>query len=360
MRLYNDALLHSASDLNAFLGCSHAAALNLQKVRDPASLPERAVDDETAVLVQDAGHSHEERYLQQLRAAGPVTEIPTSGSLEERAALTEAAMRAGALYIYQATFLDVPWHGFADFLRKVDGRTSLGAHGYEVIDTKLARTPSPKHVLQLALYSQLIGKVQDQLPHAMHLVLGNGDEASFRRVEFEHFVKTAQDRYLTFIADGATGSRPEPCSACSLCGWRDHCSAQWEAEDHLYQVAGMQAPQIKKLRDAGITTVAALGALLPETHVPKLAPRTFERLRAQAAMQLARRVGEPRVELLPIEHGRGFTRMPAPSPHDLFFDLEGDPLHPEGLEYLWGVHYRDDQGCGSACKKDPVMGVIGV
>ena len=67
MRLYNDALLHSASDLNAFLGCSHAAALNLQKVRDPASLPERAVDDETAVLIQDAGHSHEARYLQQLR-----------------------------------------------------------------------------------------------------------------------------------------------------------------------------------------------------------------------------------------------------------------------------------------------------
>jgi len=36
--------------------------------------------------------------------------------------------------------------------------------------------------------------------------------------------------------------------------------------------------------------------------------------------------------------------MPAPNPHDLFFDLEGDPLYPDGLEYLWGVHLRDARG----------------
>jgi hypothetical protein len=42
MRRYNDSLLHSASNLNGFLGCSHAAASNLQKLRDSQSLPDRA------------------------------------------------------------------------------------------------------------------------------------------------------------------------------------------------------------------------------------------------------------------------------------------------------------------------------
>lgn len=33
--------------------------------------------------------------------------------------------------------------------------------------------------------------------------------------------------------------------------------------------------------------------------------------------------------------------MPPPDPEDLFFDLEGDPLEEGGLDYLWGLHFRD-------------------
>ena len=43
------------------------------------------------------------------------------------------------------------------------------------------------------------------------------------------------------------------------------------------------------------------------------------------------------MELLPIEPGRGFTLMPSPQQGDLIFDMEGDPLYPEGLEYLFGL-----------------------
>ena len=138
MRRYNDSLLHSASDLNAFLGCSHAAALNLQKLLDPQSLPDRAEDDESVQLIQQAGHAHEANYLAQLKAAGhDVAEIAGDGSLEARAQATLAAMRAGHEIIYQATFLAPPWHGFADFLRRVEIPSSVAAWSYEPIDTKL-------------------------------------------------------------------------------------------------------------------------------------------------------------------------------------------------------------------------------
>ncbi|MFN3725236.1 MAG: TM0106 family RecB-like putative nuclease [Allosphingosinicella sp.] len=342
MRYHNDSLLHSASDLNAFLGCAHAAALNLRKLVNPESLPERAEDDDTVQLVQAAGHEHEASYLSVLKEQGKdVAEISSRGSLEVRRGATIEAMRDGRQIIYQATFLDAPWHGFADFLRRVDTPSKLGPWSYEPIDTKLARSADPKHVLQLGIYADLISEAQGALPHSMHLVLGDGREESFRRVEFQHTLATAKARYLEFIASGAEGSVGEPCAACTYCGWREHCSSVWEADDHLSLVAGITRGQIEKLRAAGIDSVAALAKMPAGSRVPKLSPETFERLRAQAFLQVERRAGEPAVELLPLQENRGFLRLPAPDAADLFFDLEGDPLYPGGLEYLWGIHYRD-------------------
>lgn len=343
MRRYNDSLLHSASDLNAFLGCSHAAALNLQKLVDPDSLPDRAEDDESVQLIQQAGHAHEANYLAQLKAAGrDVAEIASDGSLEARAEATLAAMREGHEIIYQATFLTPPWHGFADFLRRVEIPSGVAAWSYEPIDTKLARTPDPKHVLQLGLYSDLITEMQGTAPHSMHLVLGDGREESFRRVEFQYTLATAKARYLEFIGSGAKGSVGEPCSACGYCGWRDHCESIWEEADHLSLVAGISRGQIDKLRAAGIDSVDTLARAPEGARIPKMSAETFARLRAQAALQVEARTSERRVELLPVQPDRGFARLPTPDPADLFFDLEGDPLFPGGLEYLWGIHYREE------------------
>src|SRR5207247_1121695 len=41
---------------------------------------------------------------------------------------------------------------------------------------------------------------------------------------------------------------------------------------------------------------------------------------------------------------RGFSLLPAPSPGDVFFDIEGDPFYEDGLEYLWGVTHVDGDG----------------
>lgn len=342
MRRYQQQLLHSASDLNAFLGCVHAAALNLRALDDANLRARRAIDDAAATLVQDTGHAHEAAYLATLPE---VVEISKGGSLESAAAATAAAMREGAAIIYQATFFDAPWHGFADFLRRVGTPSALGGWSYEAVDTKLARSAKPSHVLQLGLYSDLIAQVQGVRPHAMHVVLGDGREETFRAHEFRHTLDVAKRRYLDFVGGGAQGSVGEPNASCGLCAWRDVCDAEWEANDHLSRVAGIQAGQIAKLRAAGITTVADLATTPAGTKVLKLAPDTFERLRDQAAMQVARRSGAPLAKPLPVEPARGFARLPAPHPADLFFDLEGDPFAPGGsLEYLWGVHYRDAAG----------------
>jgi uncharacterized protein len=344
MRSFNNNLLHSASDLNAYLGCAHAISLTLRKLIDPQSLPNQAADDEEAKLIAEAGNEHERNYLQRLESLTQVIEISSHGSLEERTHATIEAMRAGAPIIYQAAFLHGSWHGFADFLRRVDEPSALNGWSYEPIDTKLAREPRAKHLVQLGLYGDLMETVQGRQPERLHIVLGSGEEHSFAAKDFHYTIAASKDRYLRFVDGGANGTSPEPCGACKLCGWREVCTEEWERTDHLSRVAGLSRPQAKKLKSAGIPTLTALAETAPGTVVPKLAADTFEKVRAQAALQLRGSADAPVVELLPFEAARGFLRLPEPDPADLFFDLEGDPLHEGGLEYLWGVHLRDADG----------------
>ena len=61
-----------------------------------------------------------------------------------------------------------------------------------------------------------------------------------------------------------------------------------------------------------------------------MAPRTFETLRDQAAMQVAARSERARWKVLAPEPARGFELLPPPSGGDLFFDIEGDPFWEPG------------------------------
>ena len=125
------------------------------------------------------------------------------------------------------------------------------------------------------------------------------------------------------------------------------CDKWWDDRDHLIRVAGVRRDAIARLAGVGVTTLEQLGGAPADTTVPRMAAATFEKLRSQAALQLAfRKTGVHKFELLPLEPERGFGLLPKPSPGDLFFDIEGDPFWDtdRGLEYLFGVtDARDGQ-----------------
>ncbi|NCP15267.1 MAG: TM0106 family RecB-like putative nuclease [Sphingomonadales bacterium] len=342
MRLHEGQTLFSPTDLVRFLGCNHATALDLVRLADPDGAPALAQDDAMAKLVQQAGLEHEERFRKQLAGEGELVEIPTNRSLDERARLTTEAMQKGVAAIFQAAFLQPPWSGFADFLVRVEEPSALGAWSYEPVDTKLARSAKASHLVQLGLYARMIAAIQGRSPRRVHVELGDGRRESFRLVDFAKVLSAAIIRFTEFVAGDPGATSPDPCAACPLCPWREHCGAVWETEEHLSLVAGLGRPQAQKLKDAGIETLAALAQLPDGFKVPRMASATLDKLRAQAKLQLARRAGgEPVVVALPAETGRGLALLPPPDPADLFFDLEGDPLEEGGRDYLWGVHYRD-------------------
>ena len=348
MQQRNGTTLFSASDLVGFLECEHLTTLGLQDLVEP--LP-RAEDDESAVLVQNKGYAHEKDLLESLKAEGlRVAEIG-DGEPDALARETFAAMREGYDVIFQAAFLSGALYGRADFLRRVERRSALGAYAYEVWDTKLARSVKAKFVVQLAFYSALLAGVQGVEPDRMHVVLGDGTMRSFRGADYARYFREARERFFAFVARHPNGTYPARCAHCESCAWRDVCAARWIADDHLNQVAGITRRQIERLQMAGTRTVEALAALPVNTPVPRVQAEVVARLRSQAALQVdRRRTCTPRVEWLDVDHAgrRGFHRMPQPDDGDVFFDMEGDPFADDGLEYLFGLRFVED---GRPCFK---------
>ena len=151
MQRLGPQLLLSATDLVNFHECGHLTALDDHALKARVTKP-----DQHTELLFKRGNEFEAVYLADLKhevegTGGTVVEIEkTPGNPAGSAAQTLLALQSGADLIYQATFLDGDLVGHADFLRKVPRPSALGDYSYEVIDTKLGRTPKAGYVLQLA------------------------------------------------------------------------------------------------------------------------------------------------------------------------------------------------------------------
>jgi predicted RecB family nuclease len=340
MRHDQGAIILSPSDLMRFQSCRHATALDLRYAGGEPLVP--AEDGADAALLQKKGHAHEAAYLDRL-AAGDVVEIARTDDFAAAAAETVAAMRHGVPVIYQGALGFGPWQGWSDFIERIEEPSALGPWSYEVVDTKLKRRADPKHALQLAIYSKAVAEIQGRQPDRAHVVIGTGERISIDLADVRHSVDRLAERLVAFIAT-PDETAPEPTPACGLCRWREHCDDHYAATDSLVRVAGITRQQRRRLQAAGVVTLAGLAS--SAGRISGMAQETLDKLRKQARLQLGRRAGgPPALELKFLEPGRGFARLPRPSPGDLFFDMEGDPLIEGGREYLFGV-FHEEHGSG--------------
>jgi predicted RecB family nuclease len=349
MRLENQQVRLSASDLAKHLACRHLTFLDLLAARGELKRPYRH-DPSIDVLIE-RGLRHEAAYLAYLKGQGLELLADEDGlDNDTRFQRTLDAMRAGAAVIAQADLKDGRWYGRADVLLKVDKPSDLGNWSYEVVDTKLARETRGGTILQLCLYSELLAKIQGVLPERMHVVTPGREfqPESFRLHDFlayYRFVKARLERVIAAKQEFPT--YPEPVEHCDVCQWWPVCDARRRKDDHLSFVAGISKLQTTELRNWKITTLAGLATLpLPLTRRPERgAPDTYVKAREQARLQFeSRNTGKPLHELLALEAERGLARLPEPSPGDIFLDFEADPFVEEGgLEYLLGYVTLDDK-----------------
>lgn len=351
MQRLDGRIVLSPTDLAEFLSSPFASWMSRGALDHPEWRPGRDASDpealpDTGEILKRRGFEHEARVLERLRAEGRDVVAFSQHEADARER-TLAAMQAGRGVIAQGHLAGDRFAGIADFLVRVPGASALGDFHYEVWDAKLARHPKPTHLLQLCCYADLLEPIQGVRPIEVQLVLGDGGYRRFRTDDHFYFYRALRDALVRAVDAWREDAPPLPDPAADHGRWQEEADRRLEACDHPSRVAFCTGVQTQKLARAGIPTATALADATPG-RVAGLDDRVFARLREQARLQrdsagrevpLHRILGEDEVEA-----GRGFAMLPPASPGDVCFDLEGDPLEVGGLEYLWGVTFRDEAG----------------
>ncbi len=340
MFLLRDQLVVSASDLRLASECEFAVlrALDLTLGRVDVGVQE---DDPMRERLAELGMLHEQAQLRALRAKHPaqgaVVELarPAYSVQGLAAAMTTTldalAAGSGVDVLCQATLFDGTFVGHVDFLERTE-------EGWRLSDTKLAREATVPALLQLGAYAAVLDGAGVPLAREARLSLGSGAEEGFSVAELVAVYRERRARLDAILsahraAEGPARWEDTP-TACGRCAV---CEAEAEASLDLILVAGVRMPTRRKLREAGIRTIGDLARR--RDPVPEVRERTLTRLREQARLQLDHDTHpEEGVRAEIIDPG-ALHRLPAPSPGDLFFDFEGDPLWAERGSSVWGLEY---------------------
>ncbi len=339
-----------ATDLSNFLGCRHRTALDMGFAFGKRKVVK--YEDPLLDLLIRRGLEHERQFVDSLSAgAATVVDIPQTVHEDERVATTLQAMRQGADVIGQGGLRHGEWNGRPDVMRRVPTNSGLGTWSYEVYDTKLARETKAGTILQLCLYSELLASVQGARPEHFHVITPDAEtpRQQYRFADYAAYFRLVRRQMGAAMSLGddrlADEYYPEPVDMCGACRWIPTCAAKRRGDDHLSLVSGISRAQRQELEARSVETLTQLAGLPVKIG---FSPRrgsveSYERVRDQARLQLSSRdAAVPKYEMLEIEDGFGLARLPAPTPGDLFLDLEGDPmLADHGREYLFGVATAD-------------------
>ncbi len=332
----------SATDLSNHLACRHLTVLDLAVARGSRAAPDFNSPD--LRTIQELGLRHEAAYLASLAKKGyEVADLREIRDDEQACNQTMKSMESAVDVIAQGALATGRWFGRPDVLRKVAKPSLFGDWSYEVCDCKLARETKATTILQLSLYSDLLGSVQHLGPEFMYVVPPCSDfaEEAHRIADYAayfRYVKARLEKSCDCAEAGPT--YPEPCVHCDVCRWYKECDAKRRADDHLSLVAGITQLQRSQFVSWSADTMAGLATFpIPITLKPLHGSREgHERVREQARVQVDGRMrGKPVHELLARVERIGLSRLPEPSDGDMFVDLEGDPFVRNcGQEYLFG------------------------
>lgn len=346
MKFDKSRLVYSPSDLVRYLESPFSCWMDRYHLENPGRLkPDEFSED--ALLIFETGHQHERNILEELKESDvDLREIPIDGNSIEA---TKNALASRVPIVYQAKLMAGDFAGYADFII-LDDQTGR----YQIWDTKLARSLKPYYAIQLCCYSEMFAEMMGEpMPEKFGVILGADADGISERVElriedFIHYYRHQKDSFLAMQAafDGDMQNRPIPDPRADHGMWQSHADAYLDERDHLVRVAGISSGQIKKLCEAGISTLADLADATGRT-IPKMPRETLDKLVHQARLQKetreSRKVDKKAVakfDILPTQDDTGqligLGALPPENLADVYFDMEGYPLMPGGLEYLFG------------------------
>src|SRR5688500_2097519 len=358
MKLTGPNLELSATDLSNLLGCRHRAGPDLAVAHGGRRKPYVAADP-LLELLWARGREHEASYVESLKISGhSITDLREfEEDRDTHVIKTLEVMRAGADIIVQGALRDGRWFGKPDVLRRISTPSVFGSWSYEVIDTKLSKETKAGTILQLGLYSEMLGEVQEVRPEYFYVVTPDKltPQHNYRLDDFAAYFRLIRAQTVSTLDLGQEAIiemyYPEPVEHCEICRWERQCKGRRREDDHLSLVAGISRLNRRELEARSITTLAQLARIpIPRDFKPTRGSKEkYVNVREQARLQLGSRdrPPPPLFELRDIvkDQDEGLCRLPEPSAGDIFLDLEGDRFAVEGgREYLFGVVTLKEDG----------------
>ncbi len=244
MRLLNDRLTASPTDLANFLACRHKTALD--RLAAAGRLTKPHFVDPLADMLRERGKEHERRYVDELRAQGLT--VADLGGVERDAprAQTLEAMRDGADVIVQAVLADDQWLGYADVLRRVSVPQSdvrnCGRTKRRTRSSRARRAAAPSFSSACTPISS--ARSSGSRPSDFHVVTPLADRDRIGSSDLRRLLPTGQVEVPCLHRCDAGRPMPpepypEPVDHCAVCRWSSRCNARRRSDDHLSFVAGL-------------------------------------------------------------------------------------------------------------------------
>jgi predicted RecB family nuclease len=272
----------TAHSITQFTLCPCALYLDLHGPQEGKSDPHPFLE-----YLQHIGVDHEAAIASRL----PHIPVP-DGPVLERAHNTHQLMLRGAERIYQPVLLAPPLLGIPDFLERTEIPSELGAHSYRPVDVKIASSPHPEHLLQLAFYGLLLEQIQGANPETGDLILMDGSRET---IQLSDHVPQVEEAIAEVEAIRA-GREEEPCLSthCGMCPWEEHCLEILRAKQDLSLLNGLSRGRKGALNGAGYFDLSDIANASPDalSEVRGVGERTAQRMIMQASVLLQ---NEPRI-----------------------------------------------------------------
>ena len=346
MQLKNNVIVFSPSDLITFMDSKFASHMERSCVEDNSY--RNLIDPEDPLLksLQNKGFQHEDTFLNSLINEGKTFVIIEGNDTKDKLDQTKKAMRNGVDVISQAYLEFNDFGGVADFLIKVSGQSILGDYHYEVWDTKLSKKIKPYFIIQLCCYVEMLENIQGVKPEKVAVVLGDKKINFLKIKNYYSYYKTLKSNFLSYHKDWKIENHPDPSETVTHGRWSQYAESILTKRRHLSLIANINKSQIKRLENAGIKNIDDIvNATIKK--VPKLNTSIFNRLKAQAELQISSEgKSKPDFKICPHDNltPNGLSLLPPHSDLDIFFDIEGFPHIEGGLEYLWGSTFFNELG----------------
>ncbi len=315
-----------ATDLYSLTECDRMVYLNHN--RDKNLRDERS---EYQKYLAAEGEAFEDRVVATLKVEKPAYII---GDLETGWQQTLELMQNGAKIIYQGVLLHDDVVGVPDLLIRVDDVASaLGTHIYRPVDIKLASKSKKGHRLQVMCYAWLLEQIQTVRPVGSLYLKDAKDAVGLFTEEIVKFDAPLFNAYLAETRLLAAGEERKPfiSSVCKMCGWQSFCTQIAEENHDASLLPGMRRTVWQMLHTQN------RGRISDVTNIPREELLNIKGVGDKVADKILRHA-----QALTNDEAIIFKKikLPAPSPYDVFYDIESIPN--EQFHYLMGYVVKRD------------------